>query len=162
MRNLIQKIGKRIAPIVLAGAGIIGCATYPNALEDSVKSEPNVIKPTTRVYPETSKNSKKNLKNLGNGYFARNYKSADIIDLINSVLLSEVILKKTDNGYVRINTRIYGSSKEEIWNSTFDQSCILADANNDYILEEDEVKDLLDMTYEAIQKRNNEIIWVEE
>ena len=159
MKSLIQRvvsgIGKRIIPLALAGAGIIGCATYSTPLKPS--AELDSIEPTTSNY---SKTDMTNLIDLGNGYFARTDKAAWDIDLINSALLSEVILKKTDNGYNKRNTGLY--SNEEIWNSTFDQSCKFADANKDYILEEDEVGELLDLTYESIEERKNEIIWVEE
>lgn len=152
MENLIQKI----ALFVLTGAGIMGCATYSIPLK--LSAEIDSIEPVIPVYQ--AKDSKKKLIDFGNGYFARTDKAAWDIDLIASALLNEVILKRTDNGYTKRISGLY--SKEEVWNSTFDQSCKFADTNNDYILEEDEVRDLLDLTYESIQERNNEIIWVEE
>jgi len=159
MKSLIQRvvsgIGKRVIPLALAGAGIIGCATYSTPLKPS--AELDSIEPTTSNHSETDMT---NLIDLGNGYFARTDKAAWDIDLIASALLNEVILKKTENRYTKRITGLY--AKEEAWNSTFNQSCKFADANKDYILEEDEVRELLDLTYESIQKRNNEIIWVEE
>ena len=125
---------------------------------DSVKSES--IQQTTQNYSETSKDSQKNLIDLRNGYFARTYKAADTIDLITSAFLGEVILKRTDNGYTKRTTDLYVG--EEDWNSKFDQSCKLADANHDYILEEDETQELLDLSYDALHKHDNDVIWVEE
>jgi len=163
MKDLTKKLGngkiaRRLMPLTLVVAGIIGCATYPTEPVDSIKLNP--IQPTILNDSEIFEDSKKNLIDFGNGYFARTDKAAWDIDLIASALLNEVILKKTENRYTKRITGLY--AKEEAWNSTFNQSCKFADANKDYILEEDEVRELLDLTYESIQKRNNEIIWVEE
>jgi hypothetical protein len=165
MKNLIQKLKlgrvvKKAAPLVLALTGIAGCATYPSV---STTYSDNVIdyeveKPAAS---DSSGLSKKDLLDLRNGYFARTDKAVDGIDLAASALLGEVILQKTDKGYDKINTKRYLLSDDKDWNNMFYQACKTADANPDFILEEDEVNELLDLIYEAIFNPDK-IIWVDE
>jgi hypothetical protein len=141
LANVISGIGKSLAVLTLVGAGIIGCATYS----------------------QSSKDSRKDLIDLGNGYYARTDKAERNIDLATSVFLGEVLLIKKSNGeYARINTSRYDTTGEMFWEAQFYESCVSADANGDNILEESETKDLLDMAYDAIEKEKNEIQWIEE
>jgi hypothetical protein len=148
MKNLTKKL---IVPLVLAGALVAGCATYSTPYNAS------------NINKQTSSETKKHLINLKNGYFAESSETTDTIDLITSALLGEVILIRTNHGeYMKRNSGKYLESGEEAWNSTFNQSCKDADIDKNNILEENEVNDLLDSTYDSIHKHDNDVIWVEE
>lgn len=148
MKNLTRKF---LIPLALES--ILGCATYqPIQIDNSVKSYD--------VMPIAS-NSKSFLRDLGNGYFARTDKAADTIDLAASALLWEVTLTKTNPGYAKKNTLRYDITNIELWNQIFSTLCKAADANKDYILEESEANDLLDLAYRALHK-DEEIQWMEE
>jgi len=145
MKNLIQKI----APLVLATAGIVGCATYHPT---QVLIEP--VKQTPVISPSKINNQGIDLKN---GFFAESYLTVDEVDLITQIALGEAILQKTDKGYKGIKTHSYHTTPSEIFDNTFDKFCGAID-NGDKFLTEMETEHFLDFLYDSMHK----IIWVED
>ncbi len=144
MKNLIQKI----APLVLATAGIIGCVTTHNPT--SILTEP--VNPASVVSP--SKVNERGI-DLRNGFFAESYLVVDDINLITRIFLGETILKKTDNGYKRIRTNAY--NPPEIFDNTYDGFCKTID-NGDKFLTETETEYFLSRLYYDTHKIDD---WLE-
>lgn len=147
MKNLIQKLG--LAPLVLAAAGIVGCATYqPIQATEPAKSTPVVV-------PQTEKKSKG--IDMRNGFFAESYSVTDNIDLLTQAFFGEAILVKTEKGYKGKKTMLYRTTPSEKFDAKYDEFCRKID-NGDKFLGEMETERFLDNFYDDMFK----IIWVED
>jgi len=145
MRNLIQKI----TPLILAGAGIVGCATsHPTqVLTEAIKPNPII---------SSSKTNDKGI-DLKNEFFTESYKVTDNILLLTEVFLGESMLKKTKEGYEGVETHSYHTTPTEIFDRTYDEFCEAID-NGDKFLTEIETERFLDKVYEA----RYGMIWAED
>jgi hypothetical protein len=146
MKNLTQKIGA----LVLAGAGLVGCATQPSPIPTQQEN------PAPIVSQIPIKPSQKGI-DLRNGFYAESYSVQDNINLITEVFFGEAILKKTEKGYTGIKTQIYHTTPSEKYDNKFDEFCRKID-NGDRFLGEMETEHFLDNFYDDMFK----IIWVED
>jgi hypothetical protein len=164
MKNLIQ----RLAPITLAVVGLVGCATYQTKPVDSFDYTSEELTNQTQSPVDTTSSiqnpeiDKSNMEDLRNGYFAENYITADIIDNLTGFMTLEVLPTRTDDGkYTWQQTSLYLTTNVKTWESNLTKMCNLADPDKDFIIQEEDAKTLLDMTYEVIFNPDN-IDWVEE
>jgi len=148
MKNLLQKI-KKIAPLVLAGAGILGCATYP--------PEKPPIFPINQN-PIVSQNKTNYWVDLKNGFSAESYKVHDNVLLLTEVYLGESFFIKTEEGYEGVKTSKYHTTPTEVFDTTYDEFCRAIDNGGDKFLTEMETLFFIDRVYKSLY----EVQWVEE
>jgi hypothetical protein len=146
MGNLIGKI----ALLTLVGAGLVGCATYSPTLPN--EPTPNI----SQIIPQ----GKPKGIDLRNGFFAESYKTGDLLDLIASIKVGEVLLKKINGVYEATETRTYHTTPSDKWNNIFDRVCFDADNLEPYrFITEEEAWSLFDKTYEEVSRG---VQWVED
>jgi len=141
---------KKIAPLVLVGAGIFGmvrCATQPSKIstptQEQIQSSP--IKKNDRWV------------DLKNGFSAESYKVHENILLVTEAYLGESMLIKTGENYEGIKTNKYHTTPTEVFDSTYDEFCRAID-NGDKFITEMETELFLNEIYTSMEK----IIWLEE
>lgn len=141
LTSMLKGIQRVALPVILAGAGLIGCATYSPTLPklQEKKSEPKIDFVANQGI------------DLGNGYHVESLEVAHEIDLLTALQKGEIkaIVRKFEGNY-KIEqlgqTSKYDTTPIEEWNNAYKEICDSVD-NGDRLICESEIQRYLDKKF---------------